>query len=108
MKLETFFEKFELFADTPNAVVKMRELVLHWRCKGSWLSSIEDDQPQTVDSSNSDQQVGRSRSIEASSNKRIRYPVVYEEDRPSFAPPHGLGVRSTRWGILSRQPGFAF
>ena len=28
MKLETFFEKFDLFADAPNAVAKMRELVL--------------------------------------------------------------------------------
>lgn len=28
MKLETFFEKFELFADAPDAVAKMRELVL--------------------------------------------------------------------------------
>jgi len=28
MKLETFFEKFELFADAPNAVERMRELVL--------------------------------------------------------------------------------
>ena len=29
MKLETFFEKFNLFADAPDAVAKMRELVLH-------------------------------------------------------------------------------
>jgi type I restriction enzyme S subunit len=28
MKLETFFEKFEQFAEAPNAVAKMRELVL--------------------------------------------------------------------------------
>jgi len=28
MKLETFFEKFDQFADTPNSVAKMRELVL--------------------------------------------------------------------------------
>ena len=28
MKLETFFEKFDQFADAPNAVAKMRELVL--------------------------------------------------------------------------------
>ena len=27
MRLETFFEKFELFAAAPNAVAKMRELV---------------------------------------------------------------------------------
>ena len=28
MKLETFFEKFDQFADAPDAVEKMRELVL--------------------------------------------------------------------------------
>ncbi len=28
MKLDTFFDKFELFADAPNAVQKMRELIL--------------------------------------------------------------------------------
>ena len=27
MKLETFFEKFDLFADAPDAVEKMRELI---------------------------------------------------------------------------------
>jgi type I restriction enzyme, S subunit len=34
MTTETFFEKFELFADTPNAVAKMRELVLHLATTG--------------------------------------------------------------------------
>ena len=34
MKIETFFEKFDQLADAPNAVAKMRELVLQWRCKG--------------------------------------------------------------------------
>jgi len=28
MKLETFFEKFDHFAEAPDAVAKMRELVL--------------------------------------------------------------------------------
>ena len=28
MNLDTFFEKFDLFADAPGAVAKMRELVL--------------------------------------------------------------------------------
>ena len=37
MKLETFFENFELFADTPNAVAKMRELVLDLAATGRLL-----------------------------------------------------------------------
>lgn len=38
MILETFFEKFELFADAPNAVAKMRQLVLDLALNGSVLS----------------------------------------------------------------------
>lgn len=34
MKLETFFEKFDQFADAPDAVSKMRELVLHLAVTG--------------------------------------------------------------------------
>ena len=46
MKLETFFEKFDLFADAPDAVAKMRELVLgNRRCSGtsSERESADDD-----------------------------------------------------------------
>ncbi len=34
MRLESFFEKFEMFADAPNAVAKMRELVLELAVQG--------------------------------------------------------------------------
>ena len=34
MKLETFFEKFDQFADAPDAVAKMRELVLQLAVQG--------------------------------------------------------------------------
>jgi type I restriction enzyme, S subunit len=34
MKLETFFEKFEQFAEAPNAVAKMRELILQLAVQG--------------------------------------------------------------------------
>ena len=34
MKLETFFEKFDQFADAPDAVAKMRELVLELAVTG--------------------------------------------------------------------------
>ena len=39
MKLETFFEKFDQFADAPDAVAKMRELVLELAVRGRLLSS---------------------------------------------------------------------
>ena len=34
MTLETFFEKFDQFADAPGAVAKMRELVLELAVQG--------------------------------------------------------------------------
>jgi type I restriction enzyme S subunit len=55
VKLETFFEKFDLFADTPGAVAKLRELVLELAVRGrlsehrpgdhndsTWRSFLED------------------------------------------------------------------
>src|SRR5262245_7356685 len=39
MKLETFFEKFDQFADAPHAVDKMRELVLLWAVQGKLVES---------------------------------------------------------------------
>ena len=41
MTLETFFEKFDLFADAPCAVGKMRELVLHLAFSGKLLPAGE-------------------------------------------------------------------
>lgn len=39
MKLETFFQKFDLFADAPDAVAKMRELVIQWAVQGKLVNS---------------------------------------------------------------------
>ncbi len=45
MKLETFFEKFDQFADAPDAVAKMRELVLELAVQGKLVEQkpAEDD-----------------------------------------------------------------
>jgi type I restriction enzyme, S subunit len=45
MKLETFFEKFDIFADAPDAVAKMRELVLELAVRGKLLSAHSPDSP---------------------------------------------------------------
>ena len=45
MKLEMFFEKFNQFADAPNAVAKMRELVLQLACSGRIADQDPADQP---------------------------------------------------------------
>lgn len=44
MKLETFFEKFDQFADAPNAVERMRELVLEFAVRGLLSERSENDQ----------------------------------------------------------------
>ncbi|TLD72472.1 restriction endonuclease subunit S [Phragmitibacter flavus] len=44
MKLETFFNKFDQFADAPNAVVKMRELVRHLAVTGTLVEQDESDE----------------------------------------------------------------
>jgi len=43
MKLETFFEKFDLFADVPDAVPKMRELILRLAMQGGLSESQKTD-----------------------------------------------------------------
>jgi len=45
MKLETFFEKFDLFADAPGAMAKMRELVLQLAVQGRLVDQVHDEEP---------------------------------------------------------------
>ena len=45
MTLEAFFEKFNLFADAPNAVAKMRDLVLSLAVQGKLVDQISSDEP---------------------------------------------------------------
>lgn len=45
MKLETFFNKFDEFAEAPDAVPKMRELVLQLAVTGKLLAQDERDKP---------------------------------------------------------------
>ena len=45
MTIDSFFEKFDQFADAPNAVAKMRELVLQLAVQGRLVRQQEDDEP---------------------------------------------------------------
>ena len=45
MKLETFFEKFDQFVDAPDAVAKMRELVLQLAVTGKLVAQDKRDKP---------------------------------------------------------------
>ena len=44
MKLETFFEKFDQFAEAPNAVAKMRRLILELAVRGRLVAQNSDDE----------------------------------------------------------------
>ena len=47
MTLKTFFEKFDQFADAPDAVAKMRELVLLLAVQGKLVDQLPSDEPAT-------------------------------------------------------------
>ena len=48
MKLESFFNYFDQLADTPNAVSKMRELILQLAAHGKLVEQSSDDEPASV------------------------------------------------------------
>ena len=45
MRLETFFEKFDLLADTPDAVAKMRGLLVHLAISGKIVPNDPEEKP---------------------------------------------------------------
>jgi type I restriction enzyme S subunit len=45
MRLETFFEKFEHFVEAPDAVSKMRELILEFAIRGKLVPQIASEEP---------------------------------------------------------------
>ncbi len=48
MNLETFFSKFDQFADTPDAVAKMREVVLKLAVTGKLVTQNRRDEPASI------------------------------------------------------------
>jgi len=48
MKLDTFFEKFDQFAEVPGAVARMRELVLELAVQGKLVRQDSDDEPASI------------------------------------------------------------
>jgi hypothetical protein len=70
MRLETFFEKFDLFADAPNAVAKLRELVLEPRSPGTACGLIPAYEERLVERSSSS----------------IPYATLLHASRLSFSP----------------------
>lgn len=105
MTLETFFEMFDQFADTPDAVAKMRELVLQLAVQGRLVPQSSDDEPAdalAVTISEDRAAFVKARSL---ARQRVLAPVAMDQypfDLPSR-------WRWTRLGNLCRvQAGFAF
>ena len=48
MKLETFFDNFEVLAEAPNGVKKLRELILQLAVRGKLVAQDEKDEPTSV------------------------------------------------------------
>ena len=48
MNTETFFKQFELFADAPNGIAKLRELILQLAVQGKLVPQNPDDEPADV------------------------------------------------------------
>ena len=48
MKLETFFKHFDLLAEAPNGVQKLRELILDLAVRGKLVPQDANDEPAAV------------------------------------------------------------
>lgn len=105
MKLETFFEKFDLFADAPDAVAKMRELVLQLAVQGRLVSQSPNHEAAAILAATIAED--RAAFVKQRSLARQRvFPPVEDDERPFPLP---SGWNWTRLGNLCRvQAGFAF
>ena len=105
MTLETFFEKLDQLVNAPNAVAKMRELVLQLAVQGRLVSQSPDDEP--ADALAVTISEDRAAFVRARSLARQREFAPVAEDQCPFTLPSGWVW--TRLGNLCRvQAGFAF
>lgn len=102
MNLETFFAKFDQFADAPDAVVKMRELVLHLAVTGKLVPQDPNEEPAETDFKS------LVRSRENSALKRTKIDCEATAEDP-LIPDSWLGVclSGMDWALISSIPQLA-
>ena len=83
MKLETFFQKFDQFADAPDAVAKMRELVLELAIQGKIVEPKASDGDGNL-------LLKKLRTLPPERNSKSRSPkdIVVEPETPLDVPSH--------------------
>jgi len=99
MKLETFFEKFELFADAPDAVAKLRELIFNFAATGrlSKFQAGDDSSDGLIDA------LLETKAEHGANGRRVRTAteVTSAVDRPFVVPSHWAWVPLNEIGAMS-------
>ena len=101
MTLETFFEKFDQFADAPDAVVKMRELLLEFAVQGKLVPQDPNEEPASkLLDRISKEKLGLSRNGEIG---KQHLPPSIDEGDVAYALPEGWIW--TRWDTVAKKIG---
>jgi type I restriction enzyme S subunit len=115
MKQGTFFEKFDVIAAAPDAVVKMRELVLHLAVHGSLVRQSAEDEPAAELLRRSRAAMAKLMAEGKAKNEKPAAPVG--EDETTFLVPegwawcrlvdagqfiNGLAFKPSDWGQVGR------
>jgi len=105
MKLETFFEKFDQFADAPDAAVKMRDLVMQFAVQGRLVTQCPEDEP--ADALAVSISEDRAAFVKARNLARQRVFDPVADDQYPFVLPSGW-VWTRLGNLCCVQAGFAF
>ncbi|KST63071.1 restriction endonuclease subunit S [Mastigocoleus testarum] len=101
MNTKTFFQDFELFADAPNGVEKLRELILQLAVQGKLVPQNPDDEPASVLLEKIKKE--KERLIKEGKIKRSKSLSPVDVDEIAFGLPHGW--EWVRLGEVTRKLG---
>jgi type I restriction enzyme, S subunit len=115
MKLQTFFEKFDQFADAPDAVAEMRELVLNLAVHGKLVCQSAGDEPATALLKRSRAEMAQRMAARQAKQEKPAEPV--SDNEATFSLPagwawcrlvdagqfiNGLAFKPSDWGSVGR------